>query len=125
MELNKKKTNYKIIGSKKQVKEARRQMEETPLLCGNFATNERQVEKWLGQHLLSKGLADSVAETIAAREGKVKGAALEILDIVNDWRARVAGGLEVAVMLWERCCIPSLLYGAGTWVNMTAGTVNR
>ena len=50
---------------------------------------------------------------------------MEILDIVNDWRARVAGGLEVAIMLWERCCIPSLLYGAGTWVNISAGTVNR
>ena len=50
---------------------------------------------------------------------------MEILDIVNDWRARAAGGLEVAIMLWERCCVLSLLYGAGTWVNMTAGTVNK
>ena len=48
-----------------------------------------------------------------------------LADVVNDWRARVAGGLEVGVMLWERCCIPSLLYGAGTWVNITAGAVAR
>ena len=123
--LNQRKTNYLIMGSRRQVKEARVQMEERPLTCGSFTTNEQQVEKWLGQYISSKGLADSVAETVAAREGKIRGAAMEILDIVNDWRARAAGGLEVAIMLWERCCVPSDLYGAGTWVNMPAGTLNK
>merc|ERR1719509_542175 len=123
--LNKSKTNYILMGSRRQVKEARREMEERPLTCGDFVTKEKHVEKWLGQQLSSKGLADSVVETIAAREGKIKGAALEVLDIVNDWRARAAGGLEVAIMLWESCCIPSLLYGAGSWVNITAGSVAR
>ena len=28
-------------------------------------------------------------------------------------------------MLWERCAIPSLLYGAGTWVEMTTATIKR
>ena len=107
------------------MREARRELEARPLTCGEFATSEKQVDKWLGQMISSKGLADSVAETVAAREGKIRGAVVEIMDIVNDWRARVAGGLEVALMMWERCCIPSLLYGAGTWVNMTAGTVTR
>ena len=100
-------------------------MEESPLTCGSFTTLEKPVEKWLGQILSCKGLADSVEETVAAREGKIRGAALEIADIVNDWRARAAGGLEVAVMLWERCAIPSLLYGAGTWVEMTPKTEKK
>ena len=90
--LNQSKTSYLIMGSKRQVMQARREMEERPLTCGDFATNEKHVEKWLGQHLSSKGLSDSVAETVAAREGNIIGAASEILDIVNDWRARAGFG---------------------------------
>ena len=28
-------------------------------------------------------------------------------------------------MLWEACCIPSLLHGAGTWVEMSTKTLNK
>ena len=91
LELNQTKTIYMLMGSRKQLKEAREELAARPLTCGSFVTEERQVDKWLGQVLSSKGLADSVAETIAAREGKIRGAALEIADVVNDWRARVAG----------------------------------
>ena len=30
-----------------------------------------------------------------------------------------------AVTMWERCCVPSLLHGAGTWVEITPATVRR
>jgi hypothetical protein len=62
---------------------------------------------------------------VAAREGKIRGACLEIAQIVNDWRAKAVGGLDTALMLWESCCVPSLLHGAGTWVEMKAATENR
>ena len=35
------------------------------------------------------------------------------------------GGLETALMLWEACCIPSMLHGAGTWVDINKSTENR
>ena len=73
----------------------------------------------------SAGLADSVYQTVLAREGKIKGASLEIALIVNDWRAQVTGGMETALMLWESCCIPSLMHGAGTWVETTSETEKR
>ena len=76
--------------------------------------------KWLGQILSTRGLADSVAETIQSREGKIRGACLEISQIVNDWRAQVCGGMLTALVLWESCCVPSLLSGAGTWTEITA-----
>ena len=50
-------------------------------------------DKWLSDILLSDGLPESVLEIIKQREGKVQGAALEIVDIVDDWRARAVGGL--------------------------------
>ena len=67
----------------------------------------------------------SVAKTVATKEGKIKGACLEIAIIVNDWRAKAVGGMETALMLWEACCIPSMLHGAGTWVEINTATENK
>ena len=101
------------------------ELEVKPLKCGEFCNKEKQEEKWLGQYISGLGLADSVAKTVEAREGKIKGACMEIASIVNDWRATVAGGMETALLLWEACCIPSLLHGAGTWVDMSRETERR
>ena len=32
------------------------------------------------------------------------------------------GGMDTALLLWEVCCIPSLLHGAGTWTDISAAT---
>ena len=111
-----------IIGNKKQKLEASRNLEEQPLVCGDFTTKEKQCEKWLGQQISAQGLADSVAKTVQSREGKIKAACMEIACIVNDWRARAVGGMEAALQLWEACCVPSLLHGAATWLDMSAST---
>ena len=50
---------------------------------------------------------------------------VQIADIINDWRARVAGGMGTALMLWESCVIPTLLYGAGTWVDIPKSTTKK
>ena len=68
-------------------------------MCGSFETELKQKFKWLGKILSSKGLADSVTETVSAREGKIRGACLEIAKIVNDWRAKVPGGMATALVL--------------------------
>ena len=122
LNLNSSKSVCLIIGNKKQKMEATRQLEEQPLMCGEFATQEKQCEKWLGQQLSALGLADSAAKTVGNREGKIKAASREIANIVNDWRSRAVGGMEAALQLWEACCVPSLLHGAATWVEMSAAT---
>ena len=50
---------------------------------------------------------------------------MEIVTIVNDWRASTVGGMETALLLWEACCLPSLLHGAGTWTEMSRETERR
>ena len=105
-----------IMGSKKQRASASLELKQSPLMCGSFETQEKQQDKWLGQTISIEGLADRVSKTIASKESKIRGACLEIAVIVNDWRAKVAGGMETATMLWEVCCIPILMHGAGTWV---------
>ena len=71
------------------------------------------------------GLSESVAATVEVREAKIRGAALEIANIVNDWRSEAAGGMNTALLLWEACIIPSLLQGASTWVEISAKTLKK
>ena len=66
-----------------------------------------------------------MAETVASREGKIRGTGLEIAHIVSDWRSKVCGGMVTALFIWEVCCIPSLLSGAGTWIDITTTTERR
>ena len=54
-------------------------------MCGNFETNLKQQFRWLGQILSSGGLGESVAATVESQEGKIRGACLEISQIINDW----------------------------------------
>ena len=102
------------MGSKKQKQTISTELEKNPLKCGAFVTEEKQDEKWLGQYLSARGLAASVEKTVTEREGKIRAAGLEIMAIVEDWRSKAAGGLETALLLWEACCLPSLLAGAAT-----------
>jgi hypothetical protein len=125
LRLNEDKSVALVIGSKKQKECIRTELEARPLMCGKVVMNLVDADKWLGQQLSSGGLSQSVAATVAAREGRVRGACLEIADIVEDWRAQVVGGMETALLLWEACCVPSLLHGAGTWVEISTETERR
>ena len=125
LNLNKKKTVILNIGSKKQKQKLSKQLKENPVLVGETETKEVEEDKWLGQYLSSKGLADSVLKTIEAKEPKIKAAGLEIAAIIQDWRSQVVGGIDSALLMWEACCIPSLLTGAGTWVNITPAAEQR
>ena len=117
--LNQEKSICLVWGIKQQKKRIKEELEEKPLMCGSVMISMVKYDKWLGDILHCDGLAESVLETIKQREGKVKGAALEIVDIVDDWRARVVGGLQSGLFFWESCCKPSLLYNAGRWVDMS------
>ena len=103
-----------LIGSQKQRQDMRRELELEPLSSGNIVIHPKENVKWLGQILSSDGLAASVADTVKDQEGKIRGANLEIIQIVTDWRSQVVGGMETALVLWESCCVSSLLH-AWSW----------
>ena len=97
--LNQDKSVCIIMGSKKHKKSASSELQDQPLKCGNFVKKEKPQVKWLGQILSSFGLADSVLQTVISREGKIRGACLEIAVIINYWKAERLGGMETALML--------------------------
>ena len=78
---------------------------------------ERKHEKWLGDQLCN-GLNRAVMATIQARAGKLRRASYEILNIVKDYRAQRLGGFYTAILLWESCAIPSLIYNCSTWIGI-------
>ena len=82
------------IGTKKQREETKIQLKTNPIMCGKFEMKQAEKEKWLGQQISAGGLAESVAETVAAKEGKIKAACIEVANIVNDWRTEIVGGFD-------------------------------
>ena len=125
LSLNQDKTVCLVMGTHKLKVKVKPELEVQPLMCGEFETELKNQFKWLGQILSSGGLADSVSCTVAAREGKIRGACIKITQIVNNWRAKLVGGFETALLLWEICCIPSLLHGAGTWTEISTATEKK
>ena len=49
--LNKDKSGYILMGSKQQVEEARKRIQDTPIVCGDFEIKELKEDKWLGDYL--------------------------------------------------------------------------
>ena len=45
-------------------------------------------------------------------------ASYKIVNLVKDYRAQRVGGFGTALLLWESCALPSLLYNCSTWVGM-------
>ena len=116
--LNRDKSGYIFIGTKKQVDEARAKVKDSPVICGDFMMKELKEEKWLGD-FLAGGLKESVIVTIQRRESKTRRACYEIINIVKDYRAQLVGGFQTGLVLWESCVIPSLLYNSSTWVEVS------
>ena len=115
--LNQDKSGYILMGSKKEVEEARKRVQDSPMMCGSFKMKELKEEKWLGDYLVG-GLKESFMVTIQKRESKTRRASFEIVNIVKDYRAQLVGGFQTGLVLWESCVIPSLLYNCSTWVEV-------
>ena len=82
LQLNPDKTSYIMFGRKKDLALERQETERSPIMCGNFITREKVMDKWLGDIFHQDGLAAYVRATLADREAKVKGAFYEAVAIV-------------------------------------------
>ena len=69
---------------------------------------ESEHESYLGE-VIGLSVSDSFSLTIKKRTGLAKKSILEIKSIVENWRSQTFGGIQVGLMLWESCVIPSLV----------------
>jgi hypothetical protein len=112
------KTGYLILGSKKYKTEQEDKIRQKPIKFEKFVLEQKTKYKYLGQ-VIKDNLAQSVIATIEDRQGKIKGAAIEVKSLIEDFTMQSIGGLVAAWELWEKALVPSLLSGAGTWLGVT------
>ena len=72
------KTSYIVCGSKRFKEKAKDDIQNNPLMFGNFEVKEREGDKYLGQMLHGNGLEESALATVKERAGRIKGATMEI-----------------------------------------------
>ena len=111
-----------LLGSDKFRKRIEKELNENPIYLTNFKLQVMVNTKYLGQTIEGK-LSRSNLETVKSRAGKIKGAAMEVKAIIEDYEMKAIGGLAAAWELWERALLPSLLSGAGTWLGKIDETV--
>ena len=114
------KTGYLILGAKNYTERTRNELTKSPIDFRKFTLKEKERDKYLGQ-VIESNLSLSALATVQDRVGKIKGAAIEIKSIIEEFRMQALAGCMAAWELWEHALIPSLLSGAGTWL----GTLRR
>ena len=82
---------------------------------------EKYEDKYLGDMLSSRGLADSVDSTVKEREAKVKGSIHELRAIAEDFHMLAVGGIESAIDPYKSCIVPSLVAKYSTWTEIEKG----
>ena len=105
-----------LLGSKSFTNRMKQEIQNDPIWLSKFRMKIKTEEKYLGQ-VIKSSLSISALATAQDRAGKIKGAAIEIKQIIEDYQMQAIGGLAAAWELWERALIPSLLAGADTWLG--------
>ena len=109
------KTCFIVCGSKRYKQSVTQDLDRTSLMFGQFSIKQKEYDRYLGQMIHGGGLDQSAEATVNERAGRIKGAALEIKSIVEEFQMQAMGGMMAAWELWEKALVPSLLSGAGTW----------
>ena len=118
------KTCFIVFGDKKYKLKVEKDLVCNPLKFGTFSVKRRNSEKYLGQIFHTDGLGKCSEATVRDREGKIRGASLEIKSIIEEYEMQAMGGLMAAWELWEKAMVPSLLSGAGTWIGDIGAAVD-
>jgi hypothetical protein len=109
------KSCYIIVGKNKCQKES---FKANPLQISGNSMKKVSEEKYLGDYIPTKGLADSIIVTIDKRMKKANTAIMEVRAVVEDCRAMVTGGISTGLEIWEMAVIPYLLNKCDTWNNL-------
>ena len=115
------KTCFIVCGSRNYKNKVAKDLEQNPLVFEDFPVKQKICDRYLGQMLHGLGLDESAEATVKERKGRIKGAALEIKSIIEEFQMQAMGGMIAAYELWERALVPSLLSGAGTWFGTDGG----
>ena len=125
LDFNREKSCYIIIGNKKSKFILQKEFELQPLTLYGTEMKQVQTEKYLGDQISSRGLADSVHVTISKRRGKVLQSIFEIRAVLDDCRSHVTGGMITGLDIWEMAVLPFLLNNCESWLSIPATAIKE
>ena len=119
------KCSYMVLGSKQSKKKIQKELQINPLTLSGERVKSASLEKYLGDYISDKGLAESVHKTVLKRKGQAVSCIMEVRAIVNDCRSGVIGSITTGLEIWELGIVPFLLNNCDTWVEMKKSTVKE
>ena len=114
LEFNTDKSNFLIIGSKKEQNRIQKSIDENPLTLCNEEMKQVKALKYLGDFLMAD-LAASVHETVQKRISIATLTIYEIRAVVEDRRAKCIGGVNIGINIFLSSVIPMVLFNCETW----------
>ena len=118
LSVNYDKSKYLIIGSEKYRKEVLDEVKEKPMMMGNVEIGHSEKEKYLGDYIHEKGIAESISATIKARTNGLVSKCDEIIKICESPIMGGTGNSLAALKLFEAQIIPALLHNCESWIGI-------
>ena len=126
LEIHPTKSCFLVFSPNKKIGESMGQeVMERPLVYDNFEIKRKSEEKWLGDILCERGLAESAEATITSRYGKILTSIFELKSVMEDLRMQIIGGLKCGLDIWELAMVPSLMNNCGTWMNISEKSIEK
>ena len=100
LDFNVDKSVVMVIGESKAKQQLMKELSESKIeLCGQ-QINVVKTEKWLGDYLDSNGNNYSVITTIKKRYPLAMSSIMDIVNVIQDIRANVLGGLIIGIQMF-------------------------
>ena len=117
MEAHPDKAGLLVFGrARERIKE---EIEQCPTKVQNFKMGFKDSETYLGMKFSEKGASDSITQTLISRRVKCLTKSAELVKLLEDDRVQAVGWLVTAVNVFNAVIVSTLLYGCGSWTNMT------
>ena len=102
--------------NKEKLKES---IEATPTQIQDFDMKFSTCETYLGMQFSSGGASDSITQTLLSRKVKCMTKSIDLKNKLEDDRVQSLGWLVTAVNVFQAVIVSTLLYGCGSWINLT------
>ena len=117
MEAHPDKSGLLVFGrSREKLKE---EILKNPTKVQDFEMGFKTSETYLGMQFAEKGASESITETLLTRRIKCMTKSVELAKNLEDDRIQAVGWLVSAVNVFNAVIVSTLLYGCGSWTNMT------
>ena len=119
MEAHPEKSGLLVFGRAREKLKA--DIETTPTEVQGFTMSFKQAETYLGMQFVEKGASESITQTLLTRRVKCMTKSAELVKLLEDDRVQAVGWLVTAINVFNAVIVSTLLYGCGSWTNMTKG----